>query len=188
MRYEGSWATEPVWTLWIAENIFALLENRTTITQPLAWSLNQLRCPGEKGPTLKHWVLGVFLSYYNRYSTKMHFYGPTAVTLCSGLVYRAVRWDGTSFTEELNCDSLGVNADGLCCKWHYAAWGRGCLGDLLGLEPKVAESLMLAACTTGGVGGPRRCGRGCRPDCRVAEMHTAVRPTSFELMRTHEIT
>ena len=98
----------------------------------------------------------------------MHFCSPTAVTMCSGLVHRAVRWDGTSSAEELassaeeltssaeelNCASLGVNADGLCCKWYYAAWGRGCLGDFLGLEPKVAQSFEMAACTTGGVGSP----------------------------------
>jgi hypothetical protein len=78
------------------------------------------------------------LSHYNRHSTNMHFWGPTVVTMCSGLVYHAVPWDGTSFAEELNCASLEVNADGLCCKWNYAAWGRGCLGDFLGLEPKVA--------------------------------------------------
>jgi len=74
--------------------------------------------------------------------------------MCSVLVHRAVRWDGTSFAEELNRASLGVNADGLCSKWHYAAWGRECLGDFLGLEPKVAHSFELAACTTGGVGSP----------------------------------
>lgn len=35
--------------------------------------------------------------------------------MCSGFVRRAVRWDGTSFAEELDCECLGVNADGLCC-------------------------------------------------------------------------
>lgn len=31
---------------------------------------------------------------------------------------------------------------------------RGCLGDFLGLEPKVAQSFEPAASTTGGVGSP----------------------------------
>ena len=62
------------------------------------------------------------------------------------------------------------------------------MGDFIGLEPKVAQSRELAACTTDGVGGHRRCGGRCGLECCFAEMHTAVRPTSFELMRTRKIT
>ena len=40
-----------------------------------------------------------YLSHYNKYSTKMHFCSPIAMTMCSGLVRRAVRWDGRARSE-----------------------------------------------------------------------------------------
>jgi hypothetical protein len=69
-------------------------------------------------------------------------------------VLRAFRWDSAGLAEVLNCANPRVNADGLCRKWYYSAWGRGCLGDFLGIEPKVAQSRELATFTTGGVGAP----------------------------------